>query len=81
MIMTNALVDRWVTGWCDSRQMARRRDGESWLVEVAAETCSQERITTAPSLPELHRLVAATTTPDVWLTLVGELDAGSVVWS
>lgn len=73
--MTNALVDRWVTGWCDSRQMVRRRDGESWLVEVAAETRSQERITSAPSLPELRRLVAATTAPDVWLTLVGELDA------
>lgn len=75
MILTNALVDRWVTGWCDSRQMSRRRDGESWLVEVAAETRSHERITTAPSLPELRRLVAATTAPAVWLTLVGELDA------
>lgn len=73
--MTSALVDRWVTGWCLSRQMSWSRDGESWLVEVAAETRSQERIATTPSLAEVHRLVEATTAPDVWLTLVGELHA------
>lgn len=48
--MTSALVERWVTGWCLSRQMSWRRDGESWLAEVAAETRSQERIAASPSL-------------------------------
>ena len=78
MIETNALVDRWVAGWSDSRQMHGRRDGDGWLVEVAAETRSQEYVCARPSLPELHRLVAATTGPDVWLTLVGTLDAQSL---
>lgn len=73
--MTSALVERWVTGWCLSRQMSWRRDGESWLVEVAAETRSQERIAATPSLAEAHRLVEATTAPDVWLTFIGELHA------
>ncbi|WKK70294.1 GNAT family N-acetyltransferase [Rathayibacter oskolensis] len=58
--------------------MLRRRDGDGWLVEVAAETRSREYISVAPSLPELRRLVAATTAPDVWLTLVGDLDAESL---
>lgn len=78
MIETSALVGRWVQGWSDSRQMLGRRDGDGWLVEVAAETRSQEYVSAAPSLPELHRLVAATTGPDVWLTLVGDLDAQSL---
>lgn len=73
--MTSALVERWVTGWCLSRQMSWSRDGESWLVEVAAETRSQERIAATPSLAEAHRLVEATTAPDVWLTFIGELHA------
>ncbi|KQQ05570.1 hypothetical protein ASF42_03100 [Rathayibacter sp. Leaf294] len=73
--MTSALVDRWVEGWCDSRRMLGRRDGDGWLVEVAADTRSRESISAAPSLAELHRLVALTTAPDVWLTLVGDLDA------
>ena len=73
--MTSALVERWVTGWCLSRQMSWRRDGESWLVEVAAETRSQERIAASPSLAEAHRLVEATTASDVWLTFIGELHA------
>lgn len=75
--MTVALVDRWVTGWSTSRQMPRRRDGDGWLVDVAAETRSQERIAVVSSLAEIRRLVAATTAPDVWLTLVGELDASA----
>lgn len=75
MIETSALVDRWVQGWSDSRQMFGRRDGDGWLVEVAAETRSQEYVIATPSLPELRRLVTATTGPDVWLTLVGNLDA------
>lgn len=58
--------------------MRRRRDGEGWLVEVAAETRSQEYVSSTPSIPELQRLVSATTRPDVWLTLVGELDAQSL---
>lgn len=58
--------------------MHGRRDGDGWLVEVAAETRSQEYVCATPSLPELHRLVAATTGPDVWLTLVGTLDAQSL---
>ena len=73
--MTSALVERWVTGWCLSRQMSWRRDGESWLVEVAAETRSQERIAASPSLAEAHRLVEATTASDVWLTFIGEIHA------
>jgi GNAT superfamily N-acetyltransferase len=55
--------------------MFGRRDGDGWLVEVAAETRSQEYVSATPSLPELRRLVTATTGPDVWLTLVGNLDA------
>ena len=78
MIEMSALVDRWVQGWSDSRQMLGRCDGDGWLVEVAAETRSQEYVSAAPLLPELHRLVAATTGPDVWLTLVGDLDAQSL---
>ncbi|MDF2580587.1 GNAT family N-acetyltransferase [Microbacterium arborescens] len=73
--MTSAWVDRWVTGWCISRQMQRCRDGDSWLVEVGADDRSQERIVSTASLTEVDRLVAATSAPDVWLTLVGELDA------
>jgi GNAT superfamily N-acetyltransferase len=74
----SALVDRWVQGWCDSRRMVSRREGEGWLVDMAAGTRSREYISAVPSLPELHRLVTATTGPDVWLTLVGDLDAQSL---
>lgn len=77
MTETRALVDRWVDGWAVSRGMLSARDGDSWLVEVAAETRSWEYISESPSLPELYRLVAATAAPDVWLTLVGDLDAQS----
>ncbi|SKB00314.1 Acetyltransferase (GNAT) domain-containing protein [Agreia bicolorata] len=57
--------------------MLARRDGDSWFVQVAAETRSREYISASPSLPELRRLVNATTAPDVWLTLVGDLDEPS----
>ncbi|MDF2916990.1 MAG: hypothetical protein K0S70_1207 [Microbacterium sp.] len=73
--MTSAWVDRWVAGWCSSRQMPRRRDGDSWLVDVATEGRSHERVASTASLKEIDRLVAVTTAPDVRLTLVGELDA------
>ncbi|MFS0713647.1 GNAT family N-acetyltransferase [Microbacterium sp. 2P01SA-2] len=73
--MTSAWVDRWVTGWCNSRQMQRCRDGDSWLVEVGADDRSQERIASTASLTEIDRLVAVTSAPDVRLTLIGELDA------
>ncbi len=76
--MTSAWVDRWVTGWCGSRQMPRRRDGDSWLVGVGTEDRSQERVAPATaSIAEVRRLVTATAAPDVWLTLVGELDAST----
>ncbi|MBO0983546.1 GNAT family N-acetyltransferase [Rathayibacter sp. SD072] len=78
MVTTRALVERWIGGWCDSRRMLGRPEGDGWLVEVAAETRSLEYISAAPSLPELHRLVTATSAPDVWLTLVGELDRRSL---
>ncbi|NRG39333.1 GNAT family N-acetyltransferase [Rathayibacter sp. VKM Ac-2835] len=74
MTVTPELVDRWVAGWCTSRGMLARRDGDGRLVEVAAETRSREYVIAEPSLPELHRLAAAVTTPDVWLTIVGDLD-------
>lgn len=77
MVVTSALVGRWVEGWCESRRMLGRRDGDGWRVEVAAETRSREYISAAPSLPELRRLMTATTAPDVWLTLVGDLDEQS----
>lgn len=78
MVATRALVERWVGGWCDSRRMPGGREGEGWLIEVAAETRSLEYISAAPTLPELHRLVTATSAPNVWLTLVGELDRRSL---
>jgi GNAT superfamily N-acetyltransferase len=78
MVEMSALVDRWVQGWCDSRRMPRRRDGDGWLVDVAAGTRSREYVSATTSLPELHRLVTATTGPDVWLTLVGNPDAQSL---
>lgn len=78
MVTTRALVERWVEGWCDSRRMLGHREGDGWLVEVSAETRSFEYISAAPSLLELHRLVTATSAPDVWLTLVGELDRRSL---
>ncbi|MBF4636189.1 GNAT family N-acetyltransferase [Agreia pratensis] len=77
MAETRALVDRWVEGWTVSRRMLSARDGDGWLVEVAAETRSREYISASPSLPELHRMVTATSAPEVWLTLVGDLDAQS----
>ncbi|NQX03498.1 GNAT family N-acetyltransferase [Rathayibacter sp. VKM Ac-2856] len=55
--------------------MLARRDGDGWCVEVAAETRVREHVIAAPSLAELRRLVAEVTAPDVWLTVVGELDA------
>jgi GNAT superfamily N-acetyltransferase len=54
--------------------MLARCDGDGRLVEIAAETRSREYVIAEPSLPELHRLAAAVTAPDVWLTIVGELD-------
>ncbi|NQX18183.1 GNAT family N-acetyltransferase [Rathayibacter sp. VKM Ac-2857] len=72
------LVDRWVAGWSESRAMHARRDGDAWLVEVAAETRSREYVIAAPSLPELRRLVGAVSAPEVWLTVVGELDADAL---
>ncbi|NRD09313.1 GNAT family N-acetyltransferase [Rathayibacter agropyri] len=78
MLDTNTLLDRWIEGWMDSRRILGRRDGNGWLVEVAADTRTRERISAMPSLPELRRLVAATTAPDTWLTLVGHLDAHSL---
>lgn len=74
MNASRELVDRWVAGWCASRGMLARSDGDGRLVEVAAETRSREYVVAEPSLPELHRLAAAVTTPDVWLTIVGDLD-------
>lgn len=69
------LVDRWVAGWTESRGMLARRDGDGWCVEVAAETRVREHVIAAPSAAELRRLVAGVTAPDVWLTVVGDLDA------
>ncbi|MCJ1682874.1 GNAT family N-acetyltransferase [Rathayibacter sp. VKM Ac-2928] len=74
MVVSRELVDRWVAGWCASRGMLVRRDGDGRLVEVAAETRSREYVIAEPSLPELRRLTAAVTAPDVWLTIVGDLD-------
>jgi GNAT superfamily N-acetyltransferase len=68
------LVDRWVEGWALSRGATRRRDGAAWRVEVAAATRSLERIVAQPTPAELSRLVDETTTPDVWLSVVGPLD-------
>jgi ribosomal protein S18 acetylase RimI-like enzyme len=68
------LVDRWVEGWALSRGAAHRRDGDAWRVEVAAATRSLERIVAQPTPAELTRLVDETTTPDVWLSVVGALD-------
>lgn len=77
MAVTRELVGRWVEGWCDSRQMHGRRDGEGWLVDVDAATRSREYVSLAPSPVELRRLLAAATTPEVWLTIVGDIDAAS----
>jgi hypothetical protein len=68
------LVDIWVEGWALSRGAVRRRDGDAWLVEVAAATRSVERIVAQPTPTELTRLVDGTTTPDAWLSVVGPLD-------
>lgn len=69
-----SLVDRWVEGWALSRGAERRRDGDSWRVEVAAATRLVERIVAQPTPAELTRLVDETTTPDVWLSVIGPLD-------
>ena len=74
MGVSRELVDRWVAGWCESRGMLARRDGDGRLVEVASGTRSREYVIAGPSLPELRRLAAAVTAPDVWLTIVGDLD-------
>lgn len=68
------LVDRWVEGWALSRSAARRRDGDAWSVEVSAATRAVERIVAQPTPAELTRLVDETTTPGVWLSVVGPLD-------
>ncbi|MWV47984.1 hypothetical protein GRS96_01690 [Rathayibacter sp. VKM Ac-2803] len=78
MTEISALLDHWVQGWMLSRRMVGRPDGEGWLVEVDADTRARERISATPSLAELDRLVAATSGPDAWLTLVGDLDARSL---
>jgi ribosomal protein S18 acetylase RimI-like enzyme len=74
------LVDRWVEGWSISRSAQASREGSgagssrAWLVEVAAATRLRERVVADPSVAELRRLVAATSDPATWLSIVGELD-------
>ena len=80
------LVDRWVEGWSISRSAQASREGSgagssagsngAWLVEVAAATRLRERVVADPSVAELRRLVAATSDPATWLSIVGELDDG-----
>ncbi len=69
------LVDRWVAGWAISRGTTGEQFGRGWRVEVAAETRSLEYVVALPSPEEVGQFVAqAAGRPDVWLTIVGDID-------
>lgn len=74
MTELSILVDRWVEGWGDSRGMTRRRNGDTWTVEVASALRTREYVAASPSPDVFHGLVSQMTAPDIWFTIIGDLD-------